>query len=247
MKLHDEIKFLTSGVAATGLEYVKHRKKKQLRGGIVPLVIMGLQTAVMEAASWAIEEDARREREKIEAEERRNEEMWKRQAASEQQTADTAAEKDYIEETARIQRNWGEEYKRELRLELEKAKREEEQQLDRQRLDRQAEDAQIAEEEKRMYEGNAQRQRVAATQRQLAIRQQESAATRRQQTAQMAHLQRQQRSLDDASAQRFDLELQQRLRSATAQQQAQAQSQQQRARRIIAPKSTEQKVRTRRR
>lgn len=247
MKLHDEIKFLTSGVAATGLEYIKHRKKKQLRGGIVPLVIMGLQTAVMEAAAWAIEEDAKREREKIEAEKRRNEEMWKRQAASEQQTVDTAAEKDYIEETARIQRNWGDEYKRELQLELDRAKREENQYQEQQRLARRAEDAQIAEEDKRMYEGDAQRQRLAATQRQLDIRQQESARVREQQTARLAHTQREQRSLDDASAQRFDLELQQRLRSATAQQQAEAKSQQQRARRIVAPRTTEQKVRTRRR
>lgn len=245
-KLHDEIKSLTSGVVTTGLEYVKHRKKKQLRGGIIPLVVMGLQTAVMELGSWAMEQDAKKDREEAERLERYNQQVWDRQAKQEQAQANASAARDYAEETNAIQRNWGNDYKNQLQSQLNQAKREEQEYLEQQNLERRAYNSQMAEEEKSMYEGDAQRQNLAAYQRQLATKQQDTARLRNQDLARINQSQQQINSLQKASTQRFNLELQQRLRSATAQQQAQAIQQQQKSRRIVAPKSTAQKVRTRR-
>ena len=245
-KLHDEIKDLTSGIATTGLEYVKHRKKKkELRGGIVPLVVMGLQTAVMELANWALNEDARREQAEAERIERHNQQVYDRMAREEQARANNDYLREQAQESANIQRGWGEEYKQQLRRQLEDQKREEQQYYEQQDLRRRAMDSQEAEYEKRLFEGDAQRQNLSASQRRLAIQQEDAMRLREANMNRLNQGQEQLDAMTRASNQRFNLELQQRLRSAQAQQQAQAVQQQRTARRI-APRSTAQKMGRRR-
>jgi hypothetical protein len=239
-KLRDEIKSLTSGVATTGLEYVKHRKKK-LRGGIIPLIVMGLQTGFMELANWAINEDERKQRE---AEEAAYQRYLERETKKAEAQALSEAGRDYAEQARQFQTQYGSQYRQQLADAVAQAKREEQQYLEQQDAYRRMSDRAMTQRQLQEYEAEQMGQNLRGQQQANLTRQRAMEDTRTAQQRQAAALQSQMAGRQLASSQVYTAELQQRLRQTQAE--AQARQQQTQRRRVAAPVSTAQRIRTRR-
>jgi hypothetical protein len=252
-KLHDELKFLTSGVATTGLEYIKHRKKKKkLRGGFLGLLAMAALTVGAEVANHFISKSAEETAREAEYNARKEEyEKQKRAEEAERQErlaripieearARNVSEK--IQQTGNVQTQKGDKYQTYLQQSLDAKRRQEQAFYESQDLERKSYDAQMAEQQRSMFEGDTQLQNLSAAQRRLEIQQEEQQRLYDVNSSRLSQAQQQFDYIKRATNQRYDLELQQRLRSAQAQKQAQSHIQQQRSRRIVAAKSTAQKV-----
>jgi hypothetical protein len=245
-KIRDELEFLTRGLRTTGLEYVKNRKKRG--GGVfIPLAVAAVQTGVTELITWWLTEEQRKEAERHEAFIKAHDDKY---IARETKKLEAEAYADYgrsyAEQTQQFQSQYGSQYRNQLANAVMRAKQEEQEFLEQQdaqrrMIDRAMTQRQLQETEAEQMQENLRGQQLSNSARQRAMNDARTAQQR-----QAATLQGQMASRQVASSQVYTAELQQRLRQTQAEAQArQVQTQTQR-RRVAAPVSTAQKLRTRR-